>query len=191
LDGQKTAAFEIIEELGEAPDYHFIPVGNAGNISAYWMGYQTYQQGGFSKKLPRMCGFQAAGSAPIVLGHVVENPETVASAIRIGNPANWQKALQTEKESHGFIAAVTDAEILEAFRLVAEQDGYFCEPASAAAIAGVLKMADKDFFKKDDVVVVTLTGHGLKDPDNAIKQSAPPFEVAPRVEAILEKLNLG
>jgi len=190
IEGQKTAAYEIVEELGDAPDHHFIPVGNAGNITAYWMGYQRYHEKGLCKKLPRMCGFQAAGSAPIVLGHVVENPETVASAIRIGNPASWKQALEVEKQSHGFIAAVTDEEILEAYQLVAQTDGYFCEPASAASIAGVLKMAQKDYFKKDEVVVCTLTGHGLKDPDNAIKQSPPPFEVPANVEAVLEKLDL-
>lgn len=190
LEGQKTAAYEIVEELGEAPDYHFIPVGNAGNITAYWRGYKTYQERGKSKKLPKMCGFQAAGAAPIVLGHPVPNPETIASAIRIGNPASWKQALEAEKESGGFIAAVTDAEILEAFRLVAQWDGYFCEPASAAAIAGVLKMRDKDFFKKDEVVVCTLTGHGLKDPDTAIKESDPPYEVPASADAILEKLSL-
>jgi threonine synthase len=190
LEGQKTAAYEIVEELGEAPDYHFIPVGNAGNISAYWMGYQAYYQKGISRKLPRMCGFQAAGAAPIVLGHPVEHPETIASAIRIGNPANWQRALQAEKESKGLIAAVSDAEILDAFRHVAQLDGYFCEPASAASIAGVLKMAAKDFFQKDETVVCTLTGHGLKDPDAAIKASSAPFEVPPSAQAILEKLNL-
>ncbi len=188
--GQTTASFEIIEALGDAPDHHFIPVGNAGNITAYWMGYKIYHQEGISKKLPRMCGFQAAGAAPIVLGHPVKNPETVASAIRIGNPANWKKAVEAEKESHGFIADVTDPEILEAFRLVSQLEGYFCEPASAASIAGVLKMAKKTYFKKGEVVVCTLTGHGLKDPDTAISQCPKPFEVEPKAEAILEKLSL-
>ncbi len=190
LEGQTTAAYEIVEALGDAPDYHFIPVGNAGNITAYWMGYKKYFEKEISKRLPQMAGFQAAGSAPIVLGQVVKNPETVASAIRIGNPANWQKALEAQKESKGFIDSVTDAEILEAFRLIAELDGYFCEPASAASIAGVLKMAKKDFFKKDQVVVCTLTGHGLTDPDAAIRESPAPFEVEPRAEAVLEKLDL-
>jgi threonine synthase len=190
LEGQKTAAFEIIESLGEAPDHHFIPVGNAGNITAHWMGYKLFQQEGISKKLPKMAGFQAAGAAPIVLGHPVKNPETVASAIRIGNPASWKQALQAEKESGGFIAAVTDQEILEAYRLVAELDGYFCEPASAASIAGVLKMGAKGYFKKGEVVVCTLTGHGLKDPDTAISQCPAPFVIPPDAQAILDKIDL-
>ena len=190
IEGQKTAAYEIVEALGEAPDHHFIPVGNAGNITAYWAGYKRYHEMGLSKKLPKMAGFQAAGAAPIVLGHPVPNPETVASAIRIGNPASWKQALVAEKESQGFISSVTDEEILDAFRWVAQLDGYFCEPASAASIAGVLKAHAKGYFKKDEVVVCTLTGHGLKDPDNAIKVSEPPFEVEPRAEAVLEKLNL-
>ncbi|HCU24103.1 MAG TPA: threonine synthase, partial [Deltaproteobacteria bacterium] len=190
LEGQKTAVYEIVEALGEAPDHHFIPVGNAGNVTAYWWGYETCKQEGLSRKLPKMVGWQAAGAAPIVLGHPVKNPETVASAIRIGNPASWQHALKAEKESGGFIASVTDEEILEAFALVAGLDGYFCEPASAASIAGVLKAAQKDYFKPGEVVVCTLTGHGLKDPDNAIKASQPPFEVAPHAEAVLEKLSL-
>lgn len=190
LEGQKTAAFEIVEALGDAPDYHFIPVGNAGNITAYWRGYKRYHEKGIAKKLPKMVGFQASGSAPIVLGHVVKDPETVASAIRIGNPANWKSALDAEKSSHGFIAAVTDAEILEAFRLVAQHDGFFCEPASAASIAGVIKLGQKGYFKEGESVVCTLTGHGLKDPDTAIKESPPPFEVEAKVEAILEKLSL-
>ncbi len=190
LEGQKTAAFEIIESLGDAPDYHFIPVGNAGNITAHWMGYKKFHEEGKCTKLPKMCGFQAAGAAPIVIGHPIKNPETVASAIRIGNPASWQAALQVEKESHGFIAAVTDEEILEAFRLIPQLDGFFCEPASAATVAGVLKMASKGYFKKDSVVVCTLTGLGLKDPDNAIKVSPQPFEVPANIESILEKLDL-
>jgi threonine synthase len=190
LEGQKTAAFEIVDALGDAPDYHFIPVGNAGNITAHWMGYKKYREEGKCKKLPKMCGFQAAGAAPIVLGHSIKNPETVASAIRIGNPASWKSALEVEKESHGFIAAVTDEEILEAFQLIPQLDGYFCEPASAASVAGVLKMASKGYFKKGEVIVCTLTGHGLKDPDNAIKTSPKPFEVPSKVEAILKNLDL-
>jgi len=190
IEGQKTAAYEIVEALGEAPDYHFIPVGNAGNISAYWAGYQRYLEKGLCTKLPKMAGFQAAGAAPIVAGHPIKNPETVASAIRIGNPASWKLALEAEKNSGGFIASVTDREILDAFQLVAQLDGYFCEPASAASIAGLLKIAAKGYFKKDEVVVCTLTGHGLKDPDNAIKESTPPFEVEPSADAILEKIKL-
>ena len=190
LLGQETAAYEIIEALGEAPHYHFIPVGNAGNITAYWRGFSRFHKEGKSGRLPKMCGFQAAGSAPIVLGHRVENPETVASAIRIGNPANWQSAVQAAQESGGFIDAVDDGEILAAYRAVAQLDGYFCEPASAAAIAGVLKMAQKGFFRGGEVVTCTLTGHGLKDPDIAIQQSPPPVVIEPSAKALLEHLQL-
>lgn len=191
LLGQETAAFEIVESLGDAPDYHFIPVGNAGNITAYWRGFQRFQKEGKAKKLPRMCGFQAAGAAPMVAGHPIKNPETVASAIRIGNPANWKAADEAVQQSKGFISEVTDEQILEAYRAVAQLDGYFCEPASAASLAGVLKMAKKGFFKGGEVVTCTLTGHGLKDPDNAIAQSPAPIVVEPRVEAIFEHLTLG
>jgi len=190
IEGQKTGAYEIVEALGDAPDYHFIPVGNAGNITAYWAGYQRYQQAGKAKRLPRMCGYQAAGAAPIVLGHRVTNPETVASAIRIGNPASWQAAMKVLQESQGYVDSVTDEEILEAFRLVASLDGYFCEPASAASIAGVLKSAQKGLFKKGEIVVCTLTGHGLKDPDTAIKVCPAPFEIEPKAEQVLEKISL-
>ncbi|HKY64128.1 MAG TPA: threonine synthase [bacterium] len=190
IEGQKTAAYEIVEALGRAPDFHFIPVGNAGNITAYWAGYQRYHEAGKSKVLPQMCGYQAAGAAPIVLGHRVKNPETVASAIRIGNPASWQPALRAIEASRGHIDSVSDEEILEAFRLVASLDGYFCEPASAASIAGVLKAAKKGIFKKGDTVVCTLTGHGLKDPDTAIKVCPAPFEIEPKAEQVLEKLSL-
>lgn len=190
IEGQKTAAYEIVEALGDAPDYHFIPVGNAGNITAYWAGYQRYHEAGKAKRLPKMCGYQAAGAAPIVLGHRVTNPETVASAIRIGNPASWQPALKAVNDSQGYIDSVTDEEILEAFRHVASLDGYFCEPASAASIAGVLKAAQKGLFKKGETVVCTLTGHGLKDPDTAIKVCPAPFEIEPKAEQVLDKLSL-
>jgi len=189
LMGQETAAFEIVESLGDSPDYHFIPVGNAGNIVAYWRGFKKFHDQGLAKKLPRMCGFQAAGAAPIVAGHPIKNPETVASAIKIGNPANWQWADDAAKASGGFIAAVTDKEILNAYRAVAQTDGYFCEPASAASLAGVLKMAEKGFFKKGEVVTCTLTGHGLKDPDVAIQESPQPFIVEPKAEALLKHLS--
>lgn len=190
LLGQETAAYEIVESLGDAPDYHFIPVGNAGNITAYWRGFKRFHEEGKSTRLPKMLGFQAAGAAPIVTGHRVHQPETVASAIRIGNPANWKNALETIHESEGFIAAVDDGEILSAYRAVAQIDGYFCEPASAAAIAGVLKMAQTGFFKGGEVVTCTLTGHGLKDPDIAIQQSPPPVVIDPSAEALLSHLKL-
>lgn len=190
LLGQQTAAYEIIESLGDAPDFHFIPVGNAGNIVAYWRGFRRYHEEGKAKNLPKMCGFQAAGSAPIVAGHPIKHPETVASAIRIGNPANWQPALEVVHESGGFISSVTDEEILAAYRAVAALDGYFCEPASAASLAGIIKMAEKDFFSSDQIVTCTLTGHGLKDPQVAIEQSPKPKLVEAKAEAILECLDL-
>lgn len=163
IEGQKTAAFEIVDMLGEAPDYHFLPVGNAGNITAYWMGYKAYKAYGKSSKLPRMMGFQAEGAAPIVKGYPIENPETIATAIRIGNPASWQKAITARDESEGVIDMVTDKEILEAQRLIAANEGIFCEPASAASVAGILKM--RHIFKGGETVVATLTGNGLKDPN--------------------------
>ncbi|MDA8091290.1 MAG: threonine synthase [Nitrospiraceae bacterium] len=171
LEGQKTAAFEIVDALGSAPVFHSLPVGNAGNITAYWKGYNEYMQKGKISGLPRMLGFQAAGAAPIVLGSPVAHPETIATAIRIGNPASWTGAQNAVTQSGGRIEAVTDDEILEAYRLVASTEGIFCEPASAASIAGVLKLAkeNKNFFKPGDRVVCTLTGHGLKDPDTVFK----------------------
>ncbi|MCB1214860.1 MAG: threonine synthase [Deltaproteobacteria bacterium] len=189
LLGQQTAAFEIVEDLGDAPDYHFIPVGNAGNIVAYYRGYTRYFEEGKAKQKPKMCGFQAAGSAPIVLNKIIEHPETVASAIRIGNPANWQPAKEVAKESGGFIDKVEDEEILAAYEAVAQVDGFFCEPASAASIAGLIKKAKEGFFKGGEKVVCTLTGHGLKDPDQAIALSPKPHVVEARVEAVLEKLK--
>jgi threonine synthase len=191
LLGQETAAFEIIESLGDAPDYHFIPVGNGGNITAYWRGFQRFQREGKAKKLPKMCGFQAAGAAPMVAGHPIANPETVASAIRIGNPANWRPAEEAVNQSHGFISEVSDEQILDAYRAVAQLDGYFCEPASAASLAGVLKMAEKGFFKGGEVVTCTLTGHGLKDPDIAIAQCPPPIVIEPKAETIFAHLSLS
>lgn len=189
LLGQETAAFEIIESLEEAPDYHFIPVGNAGNIVAHWRGFKRYHDLGKAKRLPKMCGFQAAGAAPIVVGHPIKDPETVASAIRIGNPANWQPALDVAKESGGFIDCVSDEEILAAYRAVAQLEGYFCEPASAASLAGVIKMAQQDFFKEGETVTCTLTGHGLKDPQVAIDQSTKPQKVPADPKAILTQLD--
>lgn len=169
LEGQKTAAFEIVDHLGDAPDWLCIPVGNAGNISAYWMGFCQYHQEGKSQRLPKMMGFQAAGAAPLVNGQPVPHPETLATAIRIGNPASWEKAVAAQQASQGEFNAVTDAEILDAYRLLASQEGIFCEPASAASVAGLLKV--KDQVPDGATVVCVLTGNGLKDPDTAIKHS--------------------
>lgn len=168
IEGQKTGAFEIVDDLGEAPEYHAIPVGNAGNITAYWKGYREYKKAGKSEVLPQMLGFQAAGSAPIVLGKAVPNPETIATAIRIGNPASWQGALAARDESGGLIDSVTDDEITKAYQFIAQREGVFAEPASAAAVAGVVKLAKKNFFKEGTRIVITLTGAGLKDPDYAL-----------------------
>jgi threonine synthase len=167
LTGQKTAAFEVVDALGDAPDVHILPVGNAGNISAYWLGYQQYAAGGLSSRRPRMWGFQAAGAAPIVHGVPVPNPETVASAIRIGDPASWQLAVAARDESGGFIEAVTDEQILSAQRELSSRDGLFVEPASAAGVAGLLSTAADGRVDPGQVVVVTVTGHGLKDVDTA------------------------
>jgi threonine synthase len=165
IEGQKTAAFEIVSALGVAPDFHALPVGNAGNITAYWRGFCE-----FSEKRPTMLGFQAAGSAPIVLGHKIEKPETIATAIRIGNPASWAGAVAARDESNGLIDSVTDAEILEAYAAVAALEGVFAEPACAAPLAGIKKLAAHGYFGTEPATIsVTLTGHGLKDPDRAIK----------------------
>ncbi|SNR81653.1 threonine synthase [Desulfurobacterium atlanticum] len=190
LQGQKTAAFEVCEQLGKAPDFHFIPVGNAGNITAYWMGYKEYFEAGKINSKPKMCGWQAAGAAPIVLGHPVENPETIATAIRIGNPASWEGAVNAAKESGGLIDMVTDEEILEAYKLVARTEGIFCEPASAASIAGVIKAnREKQLFNKGDIIVCTLTGHGLKDPDTAISMGVKPVTLPAEEKAIVKHLG--
>lgn len=169
LQGQKTGAFEIVDNLGDAPDWLCIPVGNAGNICAYWMGFCEYREQGFSSRLPKMMGFQAAGSAPIVMGHPIASPQTVATAIRVGNPASWQKAIAAQQESKGEIKAVTDEEILEAYRILAKEEGVFCEPASAASVAGLLQV--KDQIPAGATIVCVLTGNGLKDPDAAIEYS--------------------
>ena len=161
IEGQKTAAFEICDQLGEAPDYLVIPVGNAGNITAYWKGFREYYAAGLSNKLPKLCGFQAAGAAPLVLGHPVSNPETIATAIRIGNPASWDQAVQAQKESGGLIDCVTDAEILDAYQLLAQAEGIFAEPASAASVAGMIKLARAGYFLPGSKVVCILTGTGL------------------------------
>jgi len=173
LQGQKTAAFEVVDALGEAPDWLCIPVGNAGNISAYWMGFNEYRDAGHCRTVPRMMGFQAAGSAPLVLGHTVEQPDTIATAIRIGNPVNRDKALAVRRESGGEFAAVTDAEIIEAYKLLGSQEGVFCEPASAASVAGLLKRRDE--VPAGATVVCVLTGNGLKDPATAIEHNEARF----------------
>jgi threonine synthase len=169
LEGQKTAAFEIVDVLGQAPDWLCIPVGNAGNITAYWMGFCQYKELGKGDRLPRMMGFQAAGSAPFIQGHPISHPETLATAIRIGNPANWDKAWDASKASNGEFHPVTDAEILEAYRILAAEEGIFCEPASAASVAGLLKR--KEQVPAGATVVCVLTGNGLKDPDCAVTNS--------------------
>jgi threonine synthase len=186
IEGQKTGAFEIVDMLGDAPDYLFIPVGNAGNITAYWKGFSEYHKLGKSTRKPKMMGFQAAGAAPIVLGHPVEKPETIATAIRIGNPASWQKATAARDESGGMIDMVTDDEILAAYHLLAEKAGLFGEPASCAPLAGLLKLKQqgKDFSGARIVCIVT--GNGLKDPDTAIK-SAPNIMKLPADLTAVEK----
>jgi threonine synthase len=186
IEGQKTGAFEIVDVLGDAPDYHCIPVGNAGNITAYWRGYLEYKAAGRSTCLPRMLGFQAAGAAPIVLGHPVEFPETIATAIRIGNPASWYPATAAAAESGGSIAAVTDDQILAAYRILAEEESVFCEAASAASVAGLLATG----VPPGSTVVCVLTGHGLKDPDMAISQIQVPTAVEPELDAIVAELGV-
>ncbi len=191
IQGQKTAAFEVVDELGDAPDYHVMPVGNAGNITAYWMGYREYHTKGKSSKLPSMLGFQAAGAAPLVTGVPVLEPETVATAIRIGNPASWKGAIDARDESNGLIESVTDDEILQAYKALASLEGIYAEPASSAPIAGLFKLAARGYFTRKSTVVVTLTGHGLKDPETAISQAAARSAlVPPNREAVLEAIGL-
>lgn len=185
IEGQKTGAFEVVDQLGDAPDYQFMPVGNAGNITAYWKGYREYRDAGKAKRLPRMMGFQAAGAAPIVNGAPVEHPETVATAIRIGRPASWAGANQAVSESGGSVQAVTDAEILDAYRLVATKESVFCEPASAASVAGLLNTT----IPEGSTVICVLTGHGLKDPDQALAQWAVPVALDATESAIREYLE--
>jgi threonine synthase len=188
IAGQKTAAFEVCDQLGDAPTHHFLPVGNAGNITAYWAGYKEYKGEGLSSRLPRMMGYQAAESAPIVLGHPIDDPHTVATAIKIGNPASWSGATHARDESGGTIDMVTDAEILVAYRLIAAQ-GIFAEPASAASVAGLLKYGASGGLKPGSVVVCTLTGHGLKDPDTAMKNLSNTIVVEPDIEQVLKLLE--
>ena len=190
IQGQKTAAFEIVDALGDAPDVHCIPVGNAGNITAYWMGYKEYSGMGRSQRLPRMLGWQAAGAAPLVIGHPISKPETIATAIRIGAPASWDGAIGARDESGGHIGMVTDEEILSAYRLLAETEGVFVEPASAASVAGLLKAVEEGLVTRGESVVCTVTGHGLKDPERAIKQVAMSEPVAANIEAVERELGL-
>ena len=191
LHGQKTAAFEIIEALGDAPDIHCLPVGNAGNISAYWMGYLEDHEAGNAKKLPKMYGFQASGAAPIVNGQVVAEPSTIATAIRIGNPASWTKALDARDASGGLIAAVTDREILTAYRLLAREVGVFVELASAASVAGLLQQAEAGLVPAGATVVCTVTGHGLKDPEWAISTAPSPTTIRNDVLTAARALDLA
>jgi len=190
LEGQKTAAFELVDSLGEAPDFHFIPVGNAGNITAYWRGFKEYKAAGKNKKLPRMFGWQAAGAAPIVLDKIVEHPETIASAIRIGNPASWQGCKDTVRESQGSIGSVTDGEILYAYQLLASSEGVFVEPACAAPLAGLIKCVKEGTIPTGAVVTATMTGHGLKDPDTALGNSGKAINVRADKEEIFKVLGL-
>ncbi len=191
IEGQKTASFEIVDQLGKAPDIHALPVGNAGNITAYWKGYVEYAEDGLSASRPRMWGFQAAGSAPIVLGQPVERPETIATAIRIGNPASWQQAEQARDESGGAIEAVSDEEILAAYHLLASHEGLFCEPASAASVAGVIKKHAAGQLDQGQTIVCTLTGNGLKDPQWALDSAADPVVVPVDADAAARILGLA
>jgi len=192
IEGQKTAAFEICDFLGDAPEFHAIPVGNAGNITAYWKGYKEYNSAGKSKILPQMLGFQAAGSAPIVHNRIIENPETIATAIRIGNPASWQSAVDARDQSHGLIDMVTDAEILQAYHQLAAFAGVFVEPASAASVAGIIKLAKAGYFKGHQKarLVCTVTGHGLKDPKTAMQDLPAPVVVKADQQTILKLIGL-
>jgi threonine synthase len=191
LEGQKTGAFEIVDALGRAPDYQFMPVGNAGNITAYWMGYTEYFNQKKSANKPKMMGFQAEGAAPIVNGEPVKNPKTIATAIRIGNPASWKKAEAARDESGGLIGAVSDDEILDAYKMMSQLEGVYCEPASAAGVAGLRKCVAQGKIKNnaDTVAVCIITGHGLKDPDRAIAVMPRPLSVKASMSAILEHLS--
>jgi threonine synthase len=195
IEGQKTGSFEICDALEGAPDLHFIPVGNAGNITAYWKGYKEYRSEGKIGFLPKMLGFQASGAAPIVRGKPVKNPETIATAIRIGNPASWAQAEAARDESKGLIDMVSDFDILQAYKLLAAKDGVFAEPASCASVAGLLKLKKNNYltrFKKHGKtvkIVCILTGHGLKDPDRAIKSVKPPKVIKPDLKTILKEIG--
>ena len=189
IEGQKTASFEIVDLLGDSPDIHCLPVGNAGNITAYWKGYREYADAGHSTQLPRMWGFQAAGSAPLVQGAPVAKPETIATAIRIGNPASWEHAVAARDDSGGMIDSVTDEQILAAYRLLAAKEGLFCEPASAASVAGLLQAHERGQLDPGQTVVCTLTGNGLKDPQWALEAAPDPIVVP--VDAAVAAVALG
>jgi len=191
IEGQKTASFEICDFLSDAPIFHAIPVGNAGNITAYWKGYKEYKDKKFSTRLPKMLGFQAAKSAPIVDGKIIENPETIATAIRIGNPASWKTAELARDESGGLIDKVTDEEILVAYKILAREEGVFVEPASAASVAGILKLNQAGYFKgQKGNIVCTLTGHGLKDPNLAIESIEKPIVIEPDLKTVIKEIGL-
>jgi threonine synthase len=195
IEGQKTAAFEVVEVLGDAPDFHFIPVGNAGNYTAYARGYREEEALGVTTRRPRMFGFQASGSAPIVLGEVVKDPETIASAIRIGNPASWELALTARDDTDGYFGAIDDDKILEAYRILSSEVGVFVEPASAISVAGLLERAEAGAVPKGSTVVLTVTGHGLKDPQWALRtasgEDVKPTSVAVDVDEIAGVLGLS
>lgn len=190
IEGQKSAAMEICDQLGEAPEILAIPVGNAGNITAYWQGFQEYHQQDRVQEKPKMWGFEAAGSAAISRGEIIEDPETVASAIRIGDPVSWEKAEAAARESSGLIAEVTDQEILQAYKDLSSLSGVFVEPASAASLAGIKKMAEQEKLKKDSKVVAVLTGHGLKDPDTAMAEISSPEPIEAAVDKVLARAGL-
>jgi threonine synthase len=189
IEGQKTASFEVVDMIGDAPDIHCLPVGNAGNITAYWKGYREYADAGHATRLPRMWGFQAAGAAPLVTGAPVLKPETIATAIRIGNPASWEQAEAARDESGGLIDSVTDEQILAAYRLLAAKEGLFCEPASAASVAGLLQAHERGQLDPGQTVVCTLTGNGLKDPQWALEAAPDPIVVP--VDAAVAAITLG
>jgi threonine synthase len=190
IEGQKSAAFEIVDVLGDAPHVHCLPVGNAGNITAYWRGYREYERDGVAARVPRMLGWQALGAAPLVIGEPVVHPETIATAIRIGNPASWDGAIAARDESGGHIGAVSDAEIVAAYKLLASGEGVFVEPASASSVAGLLKASAQGLVERGETVVCTLTGHGLKDPNRAIAEVDAGATVDATADAVLEELGL-
>ena len=189
IEGQKTGSFEVCEALGDAPDLHFLPVGNAGNITAYWKGYREAVVHGMATRKPKMMGYQAAGAAPIVLGARVEAPQTIATAIKIGNPASWKGALAARDESGGHIGMCTDEKILEAYALLAQREGVFCEPASAASVAGLLQAHEQGRIPAGARIACTLTGNGLKDPDTAIARAPAPSRVPAEYEALLRAIG--